>query len=338
MLKRLLIFLALSLILCSCSRKNDVESITFSSWGSITEVKIISDVIRDFEKQNPNIKVNFMHIPQNYFQKVHLLFASSTPPDVIFINNLYLPVYSNHLLDLSNIINKNEYYKQSIDALTVDDKLYAVPRDISNLVFYYNKNLMGELDSNLNFEDFKKLIQKPQNHGIWNLSYERDILYASPYIQTLGFDNGIKFYKSLEGKESPNPSDIGSLTSTQMFINGRIGLYLSGRWMFPKISSSVKFPYGIIAFPGTTNSDASGWAISSTTAHKEAALKFIKYLSSKKCIDYFTETGLIIPARIDSSKSIKEEAFIKAIEKSKANITNKNYNKYRDNLNKSIWK
>ena len=29
---------------------------------------------------------------------------------------------------------------------------------------------------------------------------------------------------------------------------------------------------------------------------------------------------------------------IKAIEKSKANITDKNYNKYRDSLNKSIWK
>ena len=45
---------------------------------------------------------------------------------------------------LNNIVDKNEFYQQSIDALSIDGKLLAVPRDISNLVFYYNKNLVGE--------------------------------------------------------------------------------------------------------------------------------------------------------------------------------------------------
>jgi len=338
MLKRLLIFLALSILLSACTRQTTFETITFSSWGSITETKIINKLINDFEKQNPDIKVNFIHIPQNYFQKIHLLFASSTPPDVIFINNLYLPVYVNQLMELDTIIDKQDFFSQSIEALSINNKLYAVPRDISNLVFYYNKNIVGELNSNWTFEDFNCIIQKPQKANVWNLSYERDIYLASPYITTLGFEKGIQFYKDIEGKVTPKPSDIGSLTLAQMFINEQIGLYLSGRWMYPKIKESVKFPYGIITFPGITNSDASGWAISKNTKHKDASVRFIKFLSSKENIDYFTETGLIIPARIDSSKSIKETEFLKAIEKSKANNVDKNYNKYRDNLNKFIWK
>ena len=339
MLKRLvLLILPLLFLFCACARQNNIETVTFSSWGSITETQIITKLIKEFEGKNPDIKINFIHIPQNYFQKIHLLFASSTAPDVIFINNLYMPVYANNLMDLKDFVEEKEFYPQSIQTLSYEGKLLAIPRDISNLVFFYNKNITGEINPNWNFEDFKNIIQRPQKTNTWNLSYERDIFYASPYTKTLGFEEGIKFYKDIEGKYTPLPSDIGSLTLAQMFLDGRIGLYLSGRWMYPKISENAKFPYGIVTFPGKTPADASGWAISKTTKHKDSAVKFVKFLSSKESIDYFTQTGLIVPARIDSAKSIKESAFLDAIKKSEPNITDKNYNKYRDNMNKNLWR
>ena len=96
MLKKLLILLLIPFILCACEKKTK-EEITFSSWGSVTEVRIINKIISDFEHENPDIKVNFLHIPQNYFQKLHLLFASNQAPDVIFVNNLYLPLYAKKL-------------------------------------------------------------------------------------------------------------------------------------------------------------------------------------------------------------------------------------------------
>ena len=112
MLKKLLILLLIPFILCACE-KNTKEEITFSSWGSVTEVRIINKIISDFEHENPDIKVNFLHIPQNYFQKIHLLFASSQAPDVIFINNLYLPVYASRLEDLSNFAVKTAIIRRA---------------------------------------------------------------------------------------------------------------------------------------------------------------------------------------------------------------------------------
>ena len=79
MLKKIISLLFLPFLFCSCTSKPHYETITFSSWGSITETKILKDLISDFEKNTPEIKINFMHIPQNYFQKIHLLFASSLP-------------------------------------------------------------------------------------------------------------------------------------------------------------------------------------------------------------------------------------------------------------------
>ena len=337
MLKRLFILLLLPVLLSACVR-NNTEEISFSSWGSISETAILSKLIDDYEKDNPDIKIKFIHIPQNYFQKIHLLFASSTAPDVIFINNLYLPVYASALEDLSNAENLSDFYPQAVNALKYNGRLYAIPRDISNFVFFYNKNITGEINADWTFNDFEKLIKNTTTKEHYGVSYERDIYMASPYTQTLGFENGINFYKNLEGKYAPTPAQIGSSTLAQMFIEGKLGLYLSGRWMYPKISESVTFPFGVVTFPGTVTADASGWAISKNSKHKNQALKFVKYLSSKESIDYFTDSGLIVPARIDSSKKIKEQAFLDAIQKSVPNKTDKNFNKTRDESNKKLFK
>lgn len=337
MLKRLLILILLPFILCACTR-NNIEEISFSSWGSITETEILTRLISDYEQKNPNIKIRFMHIPQNYFQKLHLLFASSTAPDVIFINNLYLPLYSNQLEELSNIINTKDFYPQSVEALSYKGKIYAVPRDISNFVFFYNKDITGEINLNWTFDEFKNIIEKTTNSNHFGVSYERDIYWASPYTTTLGFDKGIEFYKNLEGKYAPTPAQVGSSTLAQMFLDGKLGLYLSGRWLYPKISKTAKFPYGIVTFPGTVTADASGWGISKNSKHKTEAVKFVQFLSSKESIDVFTQSGLIVPARIDASKNIKEKAFIEAIEKSIPNHVDKDFSKERDELNRKIFK
>ena len=337
MLKRLLILLILPFLVCSCTRKNEVE-LSFASWGSVTETQIITGLIEQYEKENNGIKINFMHIPQNYFQKIHLLFASSTSPDVIFINNLYLPLYSNYLEKMDDIAEKRDFYPQAIEALSYEGNLYAVPRDISNFVFFYNKNITGEINPDWTFKDFERIISKSTTSSHYGVSFERDIYWASPYTSTLGFDNGIDFYKGLEGKYAPTPAQVGSSTLAQMFLDGKLGLYLAGRWMFPKISETAKFPYGVVTFPGIVTADASGWAISKSSRHKQEAIKFVQYLSSKESIDYITNTGLIVPARIDSSKQIKEQAFLDAIQKSVPNRTDKNFNKTRDRLNKEIWK
>lgn len=336
MLKRLLILLLLPFILCACTQ-SDIEEISFSSWGSVTETQILNKLITEYEKENPKVKINFIHIPQNYFQKIHLLFASSTAPDVIFINNLYLPLYANHLENLDNIIDKKDFYTQALDAMSFEGQLLAIPRDISNFVFYYNKNITGEISPNWTFEDFTNLIKSDTTPDHFGVSYERDIYWASPYTLTLGFDKGIAFYKNLEGKYAPTPAQVGSSTLAQMFLDGKLGLYLSGRWMYPKISATANFPFGIVTFPGVVSADASGWAISKNSKHKPEAIKFVKYMSSKECIDFFTQTGLIVPARLDSAKNIKEEAFTDAIKKSVPNNVDKNFSKQRDKLNKQLF-
>lgn len=336
MLKKLLLLIFASVFLCSCTKDNK-EEITFSSWGSVTEVQVLSRIISEFEKENPDLRINFMHIPQNYFQKIHLLFASSQEPDVIFINNLNLPLYASKLEDLTDITDKDAYFPESMEALSYEGRLLATPRDVSTLVFYRNKSLIKTAPNDL--EDFLDVISKSPKYGV---SFERDVYFMFPYSLTMGEDvfhpeKSLEFYKGLEGKYAPTPAEIGSLTQAQMFLEGKIGLYLSGRWLYSKISEDAKFDWDVITFPGIVPLDASGWAISKDTKHKESAEKFVKFLSSKESSEYFMNTGLIVPARVDVAKQIDNKVFLEAIKKSKPISVDKDYRKTVDKMNKKFF-
>lgn len=353
MLKKVLIVIFSVILLTGCAQKNVQEEITFSSWGSITETKILRNLIDDFEQQNPNIKVNFMHIPQNYFQKLHLLFASNTAPDVIFINNIYLPIYSNHLLDLTNIFNKNQFYSQATDCMTYENKLLAIPRDISSLVFYVNTDLVSDSMEEIDLDAILKIAKKSTNANTFGISFEEDIFWIKPYLAYFGeeFDEkfeaseseGFQFYINLRDKYqvAPTKSQVGSSTLAQMFLDEKIAIYLSGRWLFPKIKEKADFNWIVVDFPKGKKPipcDASGWAISKNSKHKKTALKFVEFLSNEQNSKYFAQTGLIVPANIEASKVLNnkehnEFIFLENINYLEKSIITKDYKKLMDKFN-----
>lgn len=365
--------LLVSAVFCHLSRQRENYTvIQFASWGSKSEIDILKPLLEDFETQNPDIKIEFMHIPQNYFQKIHLLFASNTSPDVIFINNLFLPVYANAgvLEDLSGTdINRNDFYEKSLESLSWNGKLFAVPRDVSNLVIYYNKDLFKSAGiaypaNDWTFDDFltaaKKLTHRPDIFGI---SFEEDSLFYLPYLMSEGggilsddlsrltidepaSQKGLKFYADLRKKYhvAPQKSESASATMAQMFLQGRLAMHLSGRWLVPKYREDAVFEWDVAPFPkGDAGSvvpmDASGWAISKTSKHKPEALKLIKFLSSKNSIEKLTKSGLIIPARKDCANSVLNEkkpansqVFIDVINTSKPTPVSVNYNEINDKI------
>ena len=352
MLKNVLISFLCIFFLTGCSKQADVKEISFASWGSVTEVKILKQIISEFEKENPKIKINFIHIPQNYFQKIHLLFASRTSPDVIFINNLYLPLYKRYLMDLSKFIDVAEYYPQAIEALSIDNELLAIPRDVSNVVLYVNTDILP-IESCLSLDDLVNQLQQVKNKNVFGIGKEEDIFLLLPFLNYYGevlsedFDveisKGFAFYFDLRDKYnfSPTKSQIGSLTLAQMFLDGKLATYISGRWMYPKIKESANFDWKVISLPigkKPLPCDASGWAVTKESKNIEGSLAFVKYLSNTKSSEYFAKTGLVVPARVRSSLFLdnelhNEKVFLEVIAASKKTFLPQNYKKIADKIN-----
>lgn len=360
--------------------KTDKLVIQFSAWGSQSETALLIPLIEKFEKQNPDIKVEFVHIPQNYFQKLHLLFASNLAPDVVFLNNYYAPKYiqAGLLEDLTQYINKKDFFEKSLDGFTFDGKIYAVPRDVSDLVVYYNKDLFKKYNVPFpksdwtikEFENKAKLLSKDLNgdgtNDIWGTSFETDTLYYLPFLMSNGAsilsENGneiilnshlavktIQDYADMANRYNiaPKKSQSASLTMAQLFLQQKIAMQLSGRWLVPKYRQEAKFDWDIVQFPNgsqgsVVNIDSSGYAIAKSSKHKKESLKFVEFISSKDSLDYLSKSGLIVPARIDSAysdsflnpneKPKNAKAYLDTITTGKPTPVNKDYQKITDGL------
>ena len=371
MKKYLILFLMFAgLILCGCTSKDNRTVIQFASWGSKSEIDILIPLLTKFEEQNPDIKVDFMHIPQNYFQKIHLLFASRKAPDVIFVNNLYLPVYANAGVLEPLTVEGAEYFPQALNALCWHGVLYAVPRDVSNLAIYYNKDIFDKYgvkypDANWTFDDFLHTAQKLTRDGIFGISFEEEALFFLPYLMSEGggilsddlskeiidtpqSQKGLNFYADLRKKHhvAPMKSESASATMAQMFLQEKLAMQLSGRWLTPKYTSDAKFSWDVVRFPkGDAGSivplDASGWAISKDSKNKAAALRLINFLSSRESSIEFIKSGLIVPARQDVKDEFLNSAkgsqtFRNIISTSKPTPVSVNYNEVLDKLSEKL--
>ena len=113
---------------------------------------------------------------------------------------------------------------------------------------------------------------------------------------------GLNFYTDLRKKyhTAPLASESASATMAQMFLQGRLAMHLSGRWLVPKYREEADFDWDIAPFPkGSAGSvvplDASGWAVAKSSKHKDAAMKLVIFLASAENIEKMTQSGLIVP-------------------------------------------
>lgn len=372
----ILFLLMLILFVSKSNNINDKVVIKFSTWGSQSEISFLLPLIKEFEQNNPDIKIELVHIPQNYFQKLHMLFASNLAPDVIFINNYYIPKYAdaNLLEDLTQYIKTDDFFPEAIECFTFENKIYAIPRDVSNLVVYYNKSLFDKYNvpypsKNWTINDFiniSKQFKNKSNGKVFGMSYETDFFYVMPFLFSNGASilsddgsiitidknalNTINLYSNLAYKYhyAPQKSDSASRTMAQMFLQQKIAMHISGRWLVPKYRAEADFDWDITKFPkgskgSIVNIDASGYAMSKNSKHKKEALRFINFISSEYALSKLTQNGLIVPARKNVAYSevfldkkqppAQAVIFLDAIKTGKPTPVNANYQSITDKLN-----
>jgi multiple sugar transport system substrate-binding protein len=336
-------------LLSACPATKDPQTLQFSTWGSPEEIAILRPLIAEFEAQNPDIHVNVMHIPDKYFQKMHALLAANLAPDVMFLNNIQFPVYASNdaFLDLtpflqsSTVLQSDDFYPQTLEGFRWKNQIQGIPRDASNLVFFYNKDRFDEVGvpyptADWTWDTFLATAQKltqdsngdgvPEKFGV-DAHQKNYFLFWFPYVWSSGGDifdanrenftldepaalRGLQRFADLRHKYhiAPTRAQAGSLTMSQMFMQGKVAMVLNGCWAMPLYRKEIGFRWDIAPFPkgeagSVVDADASGWVISKKTHQPEKAWKLVEFLASKKASEAFTKPGLIIPARKDVATS-----------------------------------
>jgi len=132
--------------------EEEVVNITFSYWGVNTDA-LYSDMISEFEKQNPNIKVEKFNY-EDYHTKVQTLYAAGEAPDVMrldtgqggphVLKGMFLPL--NNYIDGEYGIDLNDFAPVVLEPFMGEDGSYFfIPELIVPMtVLYYNLDLFDE--------------------------------------------------------------------------------------------------------------------------------------------------------------------------------------------------
>lgn len=87
-MKRLLVLaLAVALVLCSgfaALAEEETVNLRFAYWGSGAEKEGIENAVASFMEAYPNIKVELMHIPDDFETKLNAMIAANEAPDVCY--------------------------------------------------------------------------------------------------------------------------------------------------------------------------------------------------------------------------------------------------------------
>lgn len=126
-------------------------TISFMGWGGTEEDEGVRAAIDVFQEENPNIKVTWLHTPDNYGEKMLSMVAAGTPPDTAFVGSDSFATYARDgmLLDISEQLNadpvmgKKGYFiePQETERCTYQGRWYGIGSCWVAPHIYYNADV-----------------------------------------------------------------------------------------------------------------------------------------------------------------------------------------------------
>lgn len=316
MKKLLSLVLALAMVLSlTAVAFAEPTTITYAHFsGAGAQEETLKKMIAVFEEKNPDIKVDIQITGfEDYFTKLATIVGGGNPPDVFEMNmeNFLSYMLRDACVDLTGMIDETAYSKRTLDAVSSDGKLYAVPMSFSTCLLFYNKDLFD-----------KAGVAYPNDEWTW-----ADVQSAAEKIKALGDDIwGIyqpitynEFYKSVQsnggsllsedysaftvnspenvavldamvkrvrGEERvmPTMEDMAGRGDWDLFCEGKLGMLVTGIWAFGNFTDNTDFDWDVIVEPGYKDKSTFFFAnvncVSPSSKNKEAAAKFVDAMGS----------------------------------------------------------
>src|SRR3954465_3060539 len=91
----------------AAAASSDAVTISMMGWGSILEKENVQKGLDLFQSKNPNIKVNWLHTPEDYETKLKTMLAGGTPPDVFWGSNMADYVSRGVVMDITDRVKSD---------------------------------------------------------------------------------------------------------------------------------------------------------------------------------------------------------------------------------------
>lgn len=234
-------------------------------------------------------------------------------------------------IDTDSSFKLSDYYDAPIKELQHDGHVWGLPRDISTMVIYYNKDLFKSkgvddpaqlaAQGRWDWANFRRVageLTDPANRiygfsmsnwwGTWGyFVYAGGGSLFSADRTACGLTEpgavaGLKFMADLflVDKVAPPPGIEGGVGETE-FLAGTIGMFPNGRWMTPAMRANAKFDWSVVEMPKGPGGNSTWlfwgpYVISARTRYPQQAWTVLKALTSPEVQAQVAALGTNIPS------------------------------------------
>ena len=256
----------------------NATQITLSFWGSYEEWGMWRDIIAGFHAKNPDIWVKLNYIPGQYDDKIRLLLAADSAPDVMLIQDEPFPVYAAYgkFADLTDwaygpdvpLDWDTAFWPTAAESFKLEGRVMGMPLWGGNVLVYYNKTMFHDLGIEPPSDDWtldefvakaKELTRDLDGDGRldtfgfslpgWVYFLPWTWGFGASYLNEAHDDwtftgpealDATRFYQDLRFKYHVAPAiqDMPGVQESVMFMTGRIGMNVSGPWQSPGLNTA----------------------------------------------------------------------------------------------------
>lgn len=300
------------------SKKEEKGPITLTYFGLWEEENLIKPLILEYQKQNPNIVINYVRQSSiNYRTRVQTQIreGQGVGPDVFRLHNSWVPMFTSDLApapaEIYNLTDyRNLFYPVAESSLVKNNQVLAAPMEIDGLALYINEEILNGVGGKVpnNWQEFIDTAVKmtvKDSTGIktsgtalgstGNVDHWSDILglllLQQPGVNlqnvaTSQVAEVLRFYTGFITDPKKKTWDITLPSSTEMFAQGRLGFYFAPSWRAHELRvANPNLKFKVVPVPQLSSNQAayaSFWAeaVSKNSKNPTEAWKFIKFLTS----------------------------------------------------------
>jgi multiple sugar transport system substrate-binding protein len=145
--------LVLLLALAACAPRQE----TVSFWAMGREGEVVTELLPEFERTHPGIKVVVQQLPWTAaHEKLLTAFAGDATPDVAQLGNTWVPEMSAlgaleplaPRIAASSVIAQSDYFPGIWDTNVIDGTVFGVPWYVDTRLLFYRKDLLAQAGFN----------------------------------------------------------------------------------------------------------------------------------------------------------------------------------------------
>ncbi|MET3367995.1 UNVERIFIED_CONTAM: multiple sugar transport system substrate-binding protein [Jeotgalibacillus campisalis] len=300
---------------------------TITLWAQGSEGEALPALLKEFEAENPGVKVNVTAIPWDAaLSKYQTAIAGGTTPDVAQMGTTWMGDFSESFDATPSEIDASTFFPGSVKSTEVQGTSYGVPWYVDTRVVYYRSDLAekaGITEAPETWDDFKAMAKGLQEKAGAKYGIQLPTGVAGSYMDTLPFqwsngaklmnDDGtkwtldtpeaadaLKFYSGFFSEGIASKAASTGTTAEAAFVDGSAPMMISGPWHVGLLNKAGgegfadKYKVALMPKAKTSTSFVGGsnMVVFKKSKNRDASWKLLQWLSKPEVqLKWYKATG-----------------------------------------------